>query len=226
MKSFTEYLIAELKQSQPIDENRRSMGRLVQHFKNDPFVIVISVERNPRESVTSEDIDTRIKQFKQAQLANIDNTMMFRDGLRHFQHTGYITVNGSYVEQSYDTYGKPVDVLVKERSSIVYCTDSNKDDVFQYCKRWALKTNQQCIPIVKHGKASFYYPSDNRFENVGLFYPDKIGDYYTTLYGKTNKPVKSFTFTSDRSKISKAVAKMFNYTDTDYQQYTKSKTNE
>ena len=65
-------------------------------------------------------------------------------------------------------------------------------------------------------KAKYYFPSSDTFENVGLFYPDKLGQYYTTLHNN-----KSFTFTTDRSKISDKLRTVFNYTDDDVADYTK-----
>lgn len=219
MLTFKQLLQKELKHGNQdyLDENRRSLGRFTKHVMNDPFVIVISVERSPYEvgiKHGSKSTDSVSDIRKRGVFWNAVNTLDFRKQLTTHR-AGFIKVTGHYVETiDIDDIKQPYDVV--EQSSIVYTTERNKDTIWRLCVHWAKKTNQESILVIDHGKAKYYFPDSNTFENVGLFYPDKLGQYYTTLHNN-----KSFTFTSDRSKISDKLKSVFNYTDDDVAGYTK-----
>ena len=213
MKSFKEFLIGELKHpTDYIDESRRSLGRLAKHIRNDPVVIIISVERSPYKRSFDPDIPgSREKAIKAGKYINDVNTESFRQHLRTIG-AGYINVAGSYKERYTAPDGKQELVTVKERSTIVYTTQRNRDNVIAVCKQWATKTQQDSILIVNQGKGVLWYPSDNHTESVGDFHPRKIGEYYTIVHGRDGTDnVKAFTFANDQQKLVNKIEDIFNY---------------
>ncbi len=192
MLDFKTLLLKQLK------ENRRSMGRFVDHILNDPYVIIMSVERSPYEvgrvqyGITDEELAR-----KKGEKTNYYNTINFRTLLRRFK-CGFITVSGSYIEEHDDN-----DVIVNERSTIIYCTEDNKQQLYDFCVEWAKKTNQDSILIIEKGRGKYYYPQINKFEDKGMFYPDQIGEYYTILHRN-----KKFTFTTKEFNITRQLKKM------------------
>ena len=216
MKTFKEFLLSELKHPiDHIDESRRSINRLIKHVRNDPFVIIISVERSPYNvEYDHNDIDGQRKAIEDQQRLNVANTASFRRGLTLFK-SGYIPVHGGYNESYVKQDGSTVKVHVDEQSTIVYCTQRNKDQIKQFCVDWAERTNQESILIIDHGKGCFYNVKQRSCQPIGLFYPDKLGDYYTRLFGK------SFTMTDNRNRITDRLKAMFNYSEDDINTYTK-----
>lgn len=203
MRTFKEFLAAQQKQEDRngLSESRRSMSRLMFHQKYDPFVIIISVERNIIELGRQTFPNDIQKALEHGKAININNTLSFRSDLR-LNDIGFVPVRGSYIETYTDSTGQKIDRKVDEWSQIVYTTNDNKDKVLDICLKWAKKTNQECILYIELGKGYFLYPNDNHKESIGIFYPEKVGEYYTKLTHN-----KSFEFTT--KNVSEKIKRYF-----------------
>lgn len=219
MLTFKQFLARELK------ENRRQYSRLLQHFTSDPFVIIISVERNHYEvgvSIIGEDNDFD-DIIAQGNAENFKNTDEFRGQLRTIRNCGFIPVKGSYKE-TYTYYDRQTRKRVKktelitEHSQIVYCTEQNWEQVWELCWKYATKTNQHSILVVKKARAYYYFPSEptKSPEPKGVFHPRQIGEYYTELHEG-----KRFSFSTDPSKLSNTLIKYLQIADNEIEQYRK-----
>ena len=203
MKTFKEFLASKQKHEDRngLKESRKSMSRLMYHQKYDPFVIIMSVERNVIEVGEKDFPDDVVNAIKHGKSINLANTMSFRADLR-LNDIGYVPVRGSYIETYKNDVGKEVEQRVDEWSQIIYTTNDNKDEILELCLKWAKKTNQECILYIKHGKGYFLHPNDVHKESIGTFYPDKVDEYYTKLTSN-----KSFEFTT--KNVSEKIKRYF-----------------
>lgn len=204
-----------------IEENRHSLSRFVMHMLNDPFVILMSTERSPYEAGKEVHPDWDYSNPENLEKArkigaelNAVQTASFRDALKA-RNIGFIPAKGSYVE-THIVDGKKKEIQVIENTTIIYVTEHNKQDIFEYCCHWAKEYDQECILLASGGKGYFYYIDSGRIEDRGVFYPEKIGDFWTEL-AKENKNAhrngRSFTFTDDPSKISATLKRVFKLKD-------------
>lgn len=203
MKTFKEFLASKQKQEDRngLSESIRSMSRLMYHQKYDPFIIIISVERNAKELGRKRYPDDEQKAIINGISINDVNTNNFRVDLCN-NHIGFVPVYGRYIETYIDDNGDKVEKKVIERSQIIYTTNDNKDLIMDLCLKWAKKTNQECILYIENGKGSFLYPNDNHKESIGIFYPEKIDEYYSEI-----TPNKTFEFTT--KNVSEKIKRYF-----------------
>ena len=208
MLTFKQFYQKELK------ENRRSMGRSMHHVSKDPYVIIMSVERNPYEVGRNKHVDWDYSDPKNRKKAvtigaeiNTAVTAEFRKHLGSFK-SGFIPIEGTYLETLKLPSGEQEQIKVDEQSTIVYCTETNKDRLYKFCIGWAKQYNQQAILVVEKGKGYYVDPQNNKREYIGIFYPDDIEQYCSVLVGN-----KKFTFTKNKQKITQRLKDMFNLDD-------------
>ena len=204
-----------------LDENRKSMSRLLTHVGNDPFVIVISVERSPFEighkafpKLDYQNSKNVEQSRNHGASVNALNTSEFRRGLSQF-HSGFIKIEGQYKETT-RIDNIDVETDVHEQSTIVYCSEASKDELYQYCIKFAKRTNQECILFIEKGKGYYLNPRTLQKDYIGIFYPDKFGEYYSILVQrnhKTGRQQKAFTFVKDTSKISSNLKRLLGIKD-------------
>lgn len=220
MKTFNQYV-----ESVEIEESRKSMSRLIQHFINDPYVIIMSVERTPTEvgfrdnpKLDKNNPQDSDKAFDEGVAENAFATGAFRTNLKQFR-SGYIPIQGSYVET---VNGKPREVI--EHSFIIYCPKDESKHLYDFCIQQAKKYHQECILVVENGFGFFVDPHTNERDPIGMFYPDKIGQYFSTMvkkkvddyYNKRHRSPhvkvieKNFTFTTDVEKAQNTFVKILN----------------
>lgn len=215
MKTFDQYCETVL------DESRKSMSRMLKHIIEDPFVIIISCERSPYEigmnvhsKLDLNDSHNLKKVLGTGKLINAERTDSFRNTLKLHRY-GYIPVEGSYYETR-KIGDQQLKVRVIEKSTIVYCNADNQKDILQICLSHAKLSNQECILYVEKGKGYYLYPGLKKKEYVGVFYPERLGDYYTVLVqknDKTHRQEKSFTFTTNKNKLSTTLKRLFDIKD-------------
>lgn len=203
MKPFEQYLIASLKRH-GLYESKRSIARLMHHQKYDPFVVIMSVERNPKELGLQNWPNDPEKAIKSGKDQNSRLTHSFRDFLK-FHKFGFIPIQGQYTETYTDITGAICHEPVVEKSQIIYTTNENKDQVLEFCVKWAKKYNQECILYVENGKGYFLYMNDLHKELIGTFHPQKVDDYYSSI-----KPHKNFEF-SNTAAVTNQLKKWFGW---------------
>lgn len=207
-----------------LQESWKSMSRLIAHAAKDPFVVIISVERNALvlgyentddKSKLDLDDESCIASLKEkGKKINKINTALFRSQLDNFK-SGYIKVQGTYSEPvTIDDHHENVDVV--ENSTIVFCNEDNKNDIMRFCKHWAKTTNQDAILIIEKGRGWYYYPKTSKKESIGTFVPADVEQYFTKLVrrndsegGSLQRVEKRFTFTKDKTKITNALKALF-----------------
>lgn len=229
MKTFNQYV-----ESVEIEESRKSMSRLIQHFINDPYVIIMSVERNPVElgikiddSLDPTDKEQLKKLVRLGTIQNSKITATFRSNLKSYR-SGYIPIEGSYVETTKMKDGTVEQYKFNENSQIIYCdnidNDKLKDQLYDLCISYAVKTNQECILVVDKGFGFYVDPRTGKRDPIGMFHPEKLGEYYSTLvkakqsvyYSNRNRDKrlpsidKNFTFTTDVKKAQNTFVKILN----------------
>lgn len=215
MKKFDQYCETS------INESRKSMSRMLKHIAEDPFVIIMSCERSPYEigmnlynDLDFKDPNNIKKIVGVGNVINKERTDNFRKFLKLHRY-GYIPVDGSYYETRQVGNNK-IRVRVDEQSTIVYCNSENQNDVLELCLSHAKLSNQECILYVEKGKGYYLYPNTRKKEFIGVFYPERLSDYYTVLVqknDKTHRQEKSFTFTTNKNKLSATLKKLFDIKD-------------
>lgn len=196
--------------NEDLEESRKSYSRFINHMKKDPFIIFMSVDKNPLW------LGTRIAKKKGEKLTNKEarelgerTNALTQDGFKtqlRSRNIGYVAIDGGYKEKDPDSDRL---IPVDEQSFIIYTNEDNKDNILKFCLEKAKETLQDTIMIVEKNKAKYIHVSDGREEYVGEFSFSKLNDYWSRLHKNSNHE-RYISFQKDVTKASKQVERFVN----------------
>lgn len=193
-----------------LDESRKSYSRFINHMKNDPFIIFMSVDKSPLWlglRIAKEQGKTLTN--KEARELGKRTNALTQDGFKtqlRNRNIGYVAIDGGYKELDPDTKRL---IPVDEQSFIIYTNEDNKDNILKFCLEKAKETLQDTIMIVEKNKAKYIHVSDGREEYVGEFSFSKLNDYWSRLHKNSNHE-RYISFQKDVTKASKQVERFVN----------------
>lgn len=191
-----------------LKESRKSYSRFINHMNKDPFIIFMSVDKNPywlgkKETDNNKDNLSYEELCKIGQDENYRNRGNFMVRLRAHD-IGYVMIRGGYTEKN---DGR--DYEVEEVSFIVYTSEKNKKRLLDFCVKEAKKTLQDSIMLVEKNRAEYLYMDSGRKEYVGMFSFFKLDKYWSLLHKNSNHE-RYISFQKDVTKASKQVERFTN----------------
>ena len=191
-----------------LGESYKVMKLFMKHLDKDPFVIIMSVERSVYRGLTkNQDVKTQQKIIEQNELENQANTNSFRNMLRGHGYK-FLPVVGQYQEVSDNS---KVTEKVTESSTVVFVKKGESGrEALKICLDFAKKYKQDSILVASRDVGFFYYTRDTDkhktgdIVEIGRFYSNKIGEYYSTFETEKHSLVGYKNFYNDKGKTNKS----------------------
>ena len=154
--------------------NEVKLGRVLQHFKSDKTVVILTGFRGDKSEKENERRNKAIAaEFRKAGY-------------------GYFYVDGYWIENK----GTPEEVKVSEDSIFVTADPKYSDALIGLAHAQANKYDQDAIFVKSEEGVYLLYAGGKKEKLDSAFKPNKIGDFYTQLRGKGK--ASTFVFESER----------------------------